>query len=455
MLNPGLILQLQNQLAIASLATYEYIAAQDTVTEEDPVAGLPEDTVEAAGLSERTEDWREAPVVRDESGRFASSTTPETKETPPSEDTPAPTPINKILQEKATTFSAGLRKFERDQVGKVNQVILDRTTDRLKELADQRQELAGELVDLMFGKYAKQARQQLAELCKPINPTVANAVEEDPYQEVAADIKRLQRQASLGNTKSLMRDLPKAFQYTVAKYNKTIDDLQNATGDNAELMHAAGKVIALTVPITTFMAATLGAAAVTGVLTHAIAAAPIFAAGGAAAGAAKLATGVVVSTAAWKVKSKSVEEGLDILEVDNKLTRKLLKWTAFLAGDLGGITQALNAPVPPSFPGGGNEIITGINEATVKSLRVALEFTKNELINFAAFPAINAALGDTLAPGRDLSGKSYSQIRELKRTRIKAEATLESIKKKASDYNEQFEEAMLALQKLPDLETAV
>jgi len=454
MLNLELILQLQSQLAIASLATHEYIAAQDTVIEEDAVAGLSEDIVEAAGLSERTEDWREAAVVRDASGRFASSATPEVEEATPSEDIPAPTPINKILQEKATTFSAGLKKFEREQVDKVNQVILNRTTDRLKELADQRQDLAGELVDLMFGKYAKQARQQLAELCKPINPTLASAVEEDPYQEVAADIKRLQRQASLGNTKSLMRDLPKAFQYTAAKYSKTIDDLQNATGDNAELMHAAGKAIALTVPITTFMAATLGAAAVTGVLTHAIAAAPVFAAGGAAVGAAKLATGVVVSTAAWKVKSKSVEEGLDILEVDNKLTRKLLKWTAFLAGDLGGITQALNAPVPPPFPGAGNEVLTGVNEASVKSLRVALEFAENELMNFAAFPAINAALGDTLAPGRNLSGKSYSQVRELKRTRIKAEKTLEDIKKKAADYNKQFEEAMLALQKLPDLEAA-
>ena len=292
MINPELISQLQRQLAIVSSATHEYIASQRTVTEEESQV-FKEGTVEAAqGLLERAEEWREAPVVRDESGRFATKATPEPDEVEPTEEAVEPIPASKILQEKATTFSAGLKKFEQEQVKKVNKVILDRTTDRLKDIADQRKDSAGELVELMFGKYAKQARKQLAELCKPINPTLAEAVEEDPYQEVSADIKRLQRQASAGNTKALVRDLPKAFQYTVAKYNKTIDNLQNAEGDNAELMQAAGKALALTVPITTFMAASLGAAAVTGVLTHAIAAAPIFAAGGAAVGATKVATGI-------------------------------------------------------------------------------------------------------------------------------------------------------------------
>jgi len=442
MLNPALLLQLQNQLVIASAATLEYFSPQSSVVE-------PIDSIEAAqGLVERTEEWREAPVVRDESGQFASKPKDADKE----EATPPSNSIDKILQEKATTFSAGLKRFEQEQVEKVNKTILDRSTDRLKELTEGRKELAGELVEMMFGKYAKESRKQLSALCKPINPELGKAVEEDPYQEVSADIKRLQRQASLGNTKALVRDLPKAFQYTVAKYNKTVDDLQNATGDNAELMHATGKAIALTVPITTFLAASFGAAAVAGVLTHAIAVAPIFAAGGAAAGAAKLATGVLVGTAAWKVKSKSIEEGLDILEIDNKVTRKLLKWSAFLAGDLGGIAGAASAPVSPSVLDPGIEILTKTNEVTVQVLRVALEEARNDLLNFVAFPTLNGMLGDKLAPGRDLSGKSYSQVREIKRTREKAEKKLKEIQEKAQAYNEQFKQAMEALQQLPDLE---
>jgi hypothetical protein len=445
MLNPALLLQLQNQLAIASAATLEYFSPRSSVVE--PV----EDSIEAAqGLVERTEEWREAPVVRDGSGQFASKP----KETETEEAAPASNSIDKILQEKATTFSAGLKRFEREQVEKVNKTILDRSTDRLRELTEGRKELAGELVEMMFGKYAKEARKQLSALCKPINPELGKAVEEDPYQEVSADIKRLQRQASLGNTKALVRDLPKAFQYTVAKYNKTVDDLQNATGDNAELMHATGKAIALTVPITTFLAASFGAAAVAGVLTHAIAVAPIFAAGGAAAGAAKLATGVLVGTAAWKVKSKSIEEGLDILEIDNKVTRKLLKWSTFLAGDLSQLPGSLSVPSTLYEPSSAAAALAGLGGAAKAAFMGVINVTGIDLMNFAVFPTLNGILGDKLAPGRDLSGKSYSQVREVKRTRDKAEKKLKEIQEKAQAYNEQFEQAMQALQQLPDLEEA-
>jgi hypothetical protein len=75
-------------------------------------------------------------------------------------------------------------------------------------------------------------------------------------------------------------------------------------------------------------------------------------------------------------------------------------------------------------------------------------------MNFAIFPTLNAIFGDALAPGRNLSGKSYSQVRELKRARLKAEKTLKDIQEKAQKYNEQFEQAMKALQELPDLEVA-
>lgn len=467
MLSPSLILQLQNQLALMSVATREYLTSRNSVTDEIDEDIQTEEVEAAQGLVERTEQWREAPVVRDESGKFASkASSPGATETPaPTEEEPSPktVPIDKILQEKATTFSAGLKKFEREQVEMVNEAVLKGATGRIKELMEQRKGLAADLVDMMFGKYAKQARKQLAELCKPINPKLAEGIEEDPYKEVAADLKRLKRQANTKDATALAKDIAKSFQYSVAKYNKTIDDLQNATGDNAELMHAAGKAIALTVPVTTFLAAGFGAAAVGGVLAHAIAAAPIFAAGGAAAGAAKLATGVLVSTAAWKVKSKSIEEGLDILEVDNKLTRRLLKWSAFLAGDLSMLPGApvanpLEIPKYLFEPGTAPDVLTNISsflgETSKNAFMGVINVTGEDLMNFAVFPALNSLFGDALAPGRNLSGKSYSQMRELKRSRAKAEKTLKAIKEKAEKYNEQFEEAMLALKELPDMEVA-
>jgi hypothetical protein len=103
-------------------------------------------------------------------------------------------------------------------------------------------------------------------------------------------------------------------------------------------------------------------------------------------------------------------------------------------------------------PGTGGSILSGLGDATASAFMSVINVTGEDLMNFAIFPTLNATFGDALAPGRNLSGKSYSQMRELKRAREKAFKTLKDTKEKAAEYNKQFEEAMNALQELPDLE---
>lgn len=221
-----------------------------------------------AAVKEYDAPWLEdgKKVARDASGKFASR-----------DDTPVATPeldeVQKAIDEQLTSISDGLKEFQKKQLGDINKEIVDRATKRLEELAAARKELAGELTDLMFGEQAAEARKQLAKLCRPINLDLSQAVEQDPFEEIGADLNKLRQNVTANNVGDVVKDLPKAFMYSGYKYNKLIKDLENAEGDYAEISHIAGKAIAVSVPVAAFLGLTVGSAAIAGVLSHGIVAA--------------------------------------------------------------------------------------------------------------------------------------------------------------------------------------
>ncbi|QLE46347.1 hypothetical protein FD723_39750 (plasmid) [Nostoc sp. C052] len=379
--------------------------------------------LEAAQAKEYPAEWAGADktVFRDESGRFATQSGDlavdskpqviiEIKEPEPKKKNPGTTvELHDFLEEEATTFSESLEKFEKEQIEGVDKKILEKSTENLAKLVDKRKELAGELTDLMFGDYAKQARLKLAELCKPISLDLSNAVKEDPFESVKADIDNLKEEASAGNIAALLKDLPKAAQYSASKYQKMSADLQKSTGDNSELMKALGRTAAAAIPASIFLAATLGSLAVIPALATVLAHSAV---------TATLA-GVVASAATWKIKDKALEETLDTLDVESPFVRNVAKITSF------GVTAPAHSLVG---------FIPGFDVAV------------GGMLQLAAFSPINSTIGKIVLPGQNFSGKSQAELKELRIVKKKAENNLKRISKEAEEANERLEEALSSIQ---------
>lgn len=379
--------------------------------------------VEAAQAKEYPADWagEDKTVLRDENGRFAvkagdpgADSKPqviiEVKESKPKKRNPNTTvELKNFLNEEATTFSESLENFRKEQIEGVDKKVLEKATENLTKLVEKRKELAGELTDLMFGDYAKQARLKLAELCKPISLDLSNAIKEDPFESVQGDIDNIKQEASTENITALLKDLPKAAQYSASKYQKMTNDLQKSTGSNPELMQSLGRVAAAGIPASIFLAATLGPLAVVPalatVLTHSAVTATL--------------AGVVASAATWKIKDKALEETLDTLDVENPFVRNIAKITAF----------GVAAP-SHSFLG----FIPGFDIAVGGMSQLAL------------FHPINSTIGKIVLPGQNFSGKSPAELQELRTVKKKAENNLKRISKEAEEANDQMEKALSSIE---------
>jgi hypothetical protein len=313
------------------------------------------------------------------------------------------------ISEEAETFSKALKQLEKEQVQGVKQEVLDRATKNLSDLVKKRKEYAGELADLMLGDYAKDARKELSKIAKPISTDLSEAVEEDPFSTFGKDIQRLREEADAGNAAALVKDLPKIAQYSISQYEKKTKELRNATGDNAELMQAAGKAAALAVPAAIFFAATLGPIAVVPAITLA-ATHSGFAAG---------LSGIVATAAAWKLKDKALNESLDILEVNNPLTRTGAKIVAH-----GGL-------LPPD---------PGISDF--------FNYAVHGLSGLALFNSTNSSIGRRILPGKNLSGKTDKEVQESQRIKKETENKLKMIAEESEKANKQLEETLAVLKSL-------
>jgi phosphoribosyl-ATP pyrophosphohydrolase len=394
--------------------------------------------VEAAQAKEYPADWAGSgeTVLRDSQGRFAAkdevarpiieikeprqangATTTETKpiieiNEPKQVVKPATIDLQDFLNEQATTFSESLKNFQKEQIEGVDKKVLEKATENLTKLVEKRKELAGELTDLMFGDYAKEARLKLAELCKPINLDLSNAIKEDPFESVKNDIDNIKKEASAGNVTALLKHLPQAAQYSASKYQKMTEDLQKSTGSNSQLMQALGRTASAAIPATIFFAATLGPLAVVPalatVLTHSAVTATL--------------AGVVASAATWKIKDKALEEALDTLEVDNPLLRNVAKVSAF--GATAPSSSLLNIIMPN------------------------LDIAVGGVLQLAVFSPINSTIGKIILPGQNFSQKSQKELKELRDVKKVSEDNLKRISKEAEDANQQLEKALSSIQDL-------
>jgi cell division septum initiation protein DivIVA len=198
-----------------------------------------------AALKEYAADWREGSenktVTRDSAtGQFAKKATS----------------ITESVKDAAATIQEAL-KDPKEAKRKVNSELLKLTAKGLDKLVEKNPEFADELLDRMFGVDAQTARDKLADKYGEINPGLPNAIRPEPLEDAVTGMGALLRmKAKLRHPKQIASGLKKAFEVAGYQYNKLIDALNNIESES-EGIKLLGKIAATSIPIATYLAATL------------------------------------------------------------------------------------------------------------------------------------------------------------------------------------------------------
>lgn len=165
----------------------------------------------------------------------------------------------------------------------------------LEKLVEKNPEMADALLNQMFGLDAQRARDKLADLYGEINPGLQNAIKPDPFKEIVNDIKGLEEGR---DPKELAKDLGRAFERTVYKYEKLIYDLNNLETDS-EAINKLGEVAAASLPVATYLGFALTPELMIGLLFR------------------ESLPMILGTFVAGEVASKGINEVMDELDVEN------------------------------------------------------------------------------------------------------------------------------------------
>jgi hypothetical protein len=202
-----------------------------------------------AALKEYTADWLKnaESVVRDETGRFAKKAAS----------------VGQNVSQVKESIEEAIKNPQKAK-RKISSKLLKLMAKGLDKLVQKYPEFTEKLLDKMFGLDAQKARDRLADEYGRINPGLPNAIRPDPLpeplKETLADILK-QMKAHKGDPKALAKDLQRAFELAGENYNELIDQLNNNLSNNdrvQDFIKILGKIASASIPLSTFLAFTLG-----------------------------------------------------------------------------------------------------------------------------------------------------------------------------------------------------
>lgn len=187
-------------------------------------------------------------IHRDAFGRFGSgSDAPENQ----------PPEVSSLLSDTAKDLNKSLEEFREEITNDVNEEIIAKSKENIRQIVEKRKETAAELTDMMFGEHANAARRRLAKLTESVDKDLAKAIAPNPLGELQRDIDKLRKEVSSGNAMAVVEDLPKIATYASGKIAKGFDMLKNGDLDDNTALKVAGMVAAAAVPVAIFAAITL------------------------------------------------------------------------------------------------------------------------------------------------------------------------------------------------------
>jgi hypothetical protein len=178
----------------------------------------------SSGLLERKEDWRDAAVVRDATGRFAST--------------------GKAISQAADNVKSAL---DPERLKQIQDSIRNSLSNGTSEVRN--------ILDNAFGNGAAVWRKEVAESFGDLADGLKEAIAKDPFPELTkrandaiAQLSQYKNKAVDAATKNAVaKEAANLFEAAKTQYDKTIYDLDNLEG-KPELVRLLGKTVAELIP---------------------------------------------------------------------------------------------------------------------------------------------------------------------------------------------------------------